>query len=87
MAVVRVPSLMRDLTGGQEQISASGKTVGEVVAALDEAFPGIKGRLCVGEQIDPALAVFVDGEIARLGLLAPVKNDSEIHFLPAIAGG
>lgn len=87
MAVVRVPSLMRDLTSGQEQVSAPGKTVGEVVAALDEAFPGIKDRLCVGAQLDPALAVFVDGKVARLGLLAPVKNHSEIHFLPAIAGG
>jgi molybdopterin converting factor small subunit len=78
---------MRDLAGGQEQVSAPGKTVGEVIASLDEAFPGIKSRLCVGEQLDPALAVFVDGEIARLGLLAPVKDHSEIHFLPAIAGG
>jgi hypothetical protein len=41
----------------------------------------------VGEQLDPALAVFVDGRVARLGLLAPVGNNSEIHFLPAIAGG
>jgi molybdopterin synthase sulfur carrier subunit len=87
MAVVWIPALMRDLTGGQEQVSAPGKTVGEVIVALDEAFPGIKGRLCVGEQIDPALAVFVDGKIVRLGLLAPVKNDSGIRFLPAIAGG
>ena len=67
--------------------SAPGTTVGEVIAALDEAFPGIKGRLCVGEQLDPALAVFVDGRIARLGLLAPVESNSAIHFLPAIAGG
>ena len=78
---------MRDLTGGQEQVGAPGKTVGEVIAALDEVFPGIKNRLCVGEQIDPALAVFVDGKIVRLGMLAPVGNDSEVRFLPAIAGG
>jgi molybdopterin synthase sulfur carrier subunit len=78
---------MRDLTGGQAQISAPGRTVGEVIAKLDEAFPGIKGRLCVGEQLDPALSVFVDGRVARLGLLAPVEKDSEIRFLSAIAGG
>ena len=87
MAVVRVPSLMRDLTGGREQVNAPGKTVGEVITALDKAFPGVENRLCVGERLDPALAVFVDGEIARLGLLAPVGDQSEIHFLPAIAGG
>jgi hypothetical protein len=38
MAVVWIPSLMRDLTGGQEQVSAPGKTVGRVIAALDEAY-------------------------------------------------
>jgi molybdopterin synthase sulfur carrier subunit len=85
--VVWIPSLMHELTGGREQVSAPGETVSGVIAALDEAFPGIKGRLCEGERLDPALAVFVDGRIARLGLLAPVGNDSEIHFLPAIAGG
>ena len=30
---------------------------------------------------------FVDNEVARLGLLQPVGPDSEVHFLPAIAGG
>ena len=78
---------MYDLTGGREQVSVPGKTVGEVLAKLDEAFPGVKSRLCVGERLDPALAVFVDGRAARLGLLASVDNNSEIHFLPAIAGG
>jgi molybdopterin synthase sulfur carrier subunit len=87
MAIVWIPSLMRDLIGGREQISVSGKTVGEVISALDEAFPGAKSRLCVDEQLDPALAVSVDAKIARLRLLAPVENNSEIRFLPAIAGG
>jgi len=87
MAVVWIPSLMRDLTGGQEQVSAPGKTVGQVIAALDEAYPGTKDRLCEGDRLGPALAVSVDGRIARLGLLAPVGEQSEVHFLPAIAGG
>jgi hypothetical protein len=29
----------------------------------------------------------VDGEVARLGLLQPVRADSEVHFLPALGGG
>jgi hypothetical protein len=33
------------------------------------------------------LAVSVDGEIAILGLLERVSDDSEIHFVPAIGGG
>ena len=78
---------MHDLTGGREQVSAPGKTVGEAIAALDKAFPGTRDRLCKGDRLNPAFTVFVDGRITRLGLLAPVENNSEIRFLPAIAGG
>jgi molybdopterin converting factor small subunit len=87
MAVVWIPSLMRGLTGGQEQVRVPGKTVGQVLAALDEAYPGVKERLCEGERLVPTVMVSVDGEIARLGLLEPVREQSEIRFLPAIAGG
>jgi molybdopterin converting factor small subunit len=87
MAMVWIPSLMRDLTLGQSQFDAPGKTVGEVIAALDAAYAGIQGRLCRGEEIDPALSVWVDGRIAPLGLVQAVEEQSEIQFLPAVAGG
>ena len=78
---------MRDLTGGREQISVPGATVREVIDALDCASPGIKARLRAGDRLAPGLAVTVDGRSARLGLMAPVEEQSEVHFLPAIAGG
>ena len=34
-----------------------------------------------------SLAVSIDGEIATGGLLDPVNESSEVHFLPALAGG
>jgi molybdopterin synthase sulfur carrier subunit len=87
MATVWIPSLMRDLTAGQEQVDAPGKTLGEVIEALDAAYPGFKDRLCQGEQIDPALSAWVDGRVAPLGLRQAVGEQSEIQFLPAMAGG
>ena len=87
MATVWIPSLMRDLTAGQQRVEAPGRTVREVIAALDAAYPGLKGRLCRGEQIDPAVSVWVDGRIALLGLRQAVGEDSEIQFLAAVAGG
>lgn len=87
MAVVWIPSLMRDLTGGQERVCVPGKTVGQVLAALDEAYPGVKERLCAGERLIPTITVSVDGKIARLGLLEAVGEQSEIRFVPAVAGG
>ena len=78
---------MRDLTGGREQIDVPGKTVGQVIEALDAAYPDIKGRLCKAGQIDPAILVWIDGRIALLGLLEAVGEQSEIQFFPAVAGG
>ena len=89
MAVVWIPSLMRNLTGGERQIEIEepGQTVGQVLDALDATYPGLKARLCDGDRLDPTMAVSIDGRIAPLGLLAKVGAQSEIHFVPAVSGG
>ena len=87
MSTVWIPPLMRDLTGGLAQVNLPGKTVGDVIAALDVVYPGIKDRLCKRDRLDPAIMASVDGRAARLGLLEPVGERSEIVFLPAMAGG
>jgi len=78
---------MRDLTAGQERVDVPGRRVSEVIEALEAAYPGLRGRLCRGERIDPAISVWVDGRIAALGLRQAVGECSEIQFLPAVAGG
>ncbi len=87
MAVVHIPSLMRDLTGGQAEVSAPGRTVGQVIESLEAQYPGVRERLCEGGRISPQLSVSVDGRLARLGLAQPVRETSEILFLPLVGGG
>ena len=87
MATVIIPSLMRDLTGGRDKVSAPGKTVAQVINALEAAYPGVKARVSDGDRLAPGVAVSVDGVVARLGLRAPVKADSVLRFLPVIEGG
>jgi len=87
VATVWIPSLLRELAGGRASIEVSGSTLGEVIAALERDFPGIRERLCVDLEIHPMIAVHIDGRIAELGLLEPVQEKSEILFLPAVAGG
>ena len=87
MATVWIPSLMRDLTAGRTQVVVAGRTVGAIIDALEEACPGFKARLTKGQSLDPAIRALVDGRAALLGLNEPVRQDSEIHFVPTIAGG
>jgi molybdopterin synthase sulfur carrier subunit len=87
MATVFIPALLRSLTGGRDTVTAPGATVGEIVTALEAAYPGMRARLCDGDRLRPGLAVAVDGQFAPLGLLHTVGPTSEVHFLPALSGG
>lgn len=84
---VWIPPLYRDLTNGQEVIQVSGTTVGEVIQALEERFPGIEDRLCDEGRIRPYIAVSIDGEVTPRGLRQKLTHSGEIHFVPAISGG
>ena len=87
MATVWIPALLRKLTHDQESIQVAGATLGELIDGLELKFPGIKARLCDGDRVRAGLAVVIDTQVARGGLSEAVKDDSEVHFIPAIAGG
>ena len=87
MATVFIPSLLRDLTGGRDRVEVEGRTVRQVVANLEAAYPGMRDRLVEGDTLSPRVQVSVDGHVSRLGLLERVGETSEVHFIPAIAGG
>ncbi len=87
MATVFIPSLMRTLSGGKDRVEIEGATVRQIVKNLDEMFPGIQDRLMENGRLKPIFSVAVDGEVSQLGALEKVREDSEVHFLNAIAGG
>lgn len=87
MATVFIPSLLRDLTNGHATVTVKGATVREVIDALERTYPGFKNRLCDGDVLRRSIAVAVDTQVARLGLLEPVRPKSEVHFLPSLSGG
>ena len=78
---------MQKLTAGKEQVQVQGRTIREIIAELETAFPGIGARLCEEDGIRPGIAVAVDGEIVPEGMRRKVAPKSEVHFLPAIGGG
>ena len=86
MATVYIPSLMRDITS-QAKLQVSGSTVRQIVDNLEQAYPGLKDRLIENNRLRESISVVVDGEVTPIGLLEKVGEDSEVHFVPAIAGG
>lgn len=87
MPTVWIPAPLRDLTGGQQKLTVRGATVRQVIDELEQRFPGIRARLCDGNALRSGVAVAVDTQVAPRGLAQPVGENSEVHFLPAIAGG
>ena len=86
MALVFIPAMLQNLTGGVSQVRIAGRTVHTVLNNLEERFPGVKDRLLQDGELRPDIAVAVDGELA-LDLLDRVQEDSEVHFIPPISGG
>jgi sulfur-carrier protein len=84
---VYIPSLMRDLTGGEEVVQVPSQTLRQLIEKLDERFPGLQDRLCDEDGIRSNIIVIVDGELSHRRLRQPLSEDSEVHFLPAISGG
>ena len=87
MATVFIPTMLQPMTGGVKQVEFEAGNVRQVIDGLDLLYPGIKERLVEEGRIRPSLAVSIDGEVARMGLLEKVGPRSEVHFVPAIAGG
>jgi molybdopterin synthase sulfur carrier subunit len=90
MPTVRIPTPLRKLTAGKEEVAAAGKNVGELIADLERQFPGIKERLCDDSgQVRRFVNIFQNDEDIRFlqNLDTPVKDSDEISIVPAIAGG
>ena len=67
-----------------------GASLRSLVRNLEERYPGIVESLVNPEDADrlmPGLAAIVDGEPTNMGLLTPLDERSEVHFIPAISGG
>lgn len=90
MATIRIPTPLRKLTDGKEEVAVSGATVGEVINNLDRSYPGIKARICDDSgAVRKFVNIFANDEDIRFlsNLDTPVKESDEVSIVPAIAGG
>jgi len=85
MATIRIPTPLRKLTQGKEEITATGATIGALIASLDSAYPGLKERICDDSgQVRRFVNIFANDEDIRFlkGLDTPVKDSDEISIIP-----
>jgi len=91
MAVkVRIPTPLRKITGGNDEVTAEGANVSEIIEDLEKNYPGLKERIC---EPDGTLRRFVnlylnDEDIRFMdNLSTALKDNDELSIIPAIAGG
>ncbi len=85
---IRIPAALRTLTGGKDEVSASGATLGDLIEDLEKRHPGMKDRLLDAKGVRRFINIYIGEEDARFlqGLATPLTGEA-ISIVPAIAGG
>jgi sulfur-carrier protein len=87
---VRIPTILRQHTGGAKTVEGSGDTIAELLTNLDASYPGLRARLVTEDGgLHRFVNIYVNDEDVRfLGALDAKLNDGDsVTILPAVAGG
>ncbi|NOS35109.1 MAG: MoaD family protein [Deltaproteobacteria bacterium] len=87
---VRIPTPLRKITNGSDEVSAEGGTITTVIDDLDKNYPGLKERICDEEgKLRRFVNLYVNDEDIRFmsNMETELKDGDEISIVPAIAGG
>jgi molybdopterin synthase sulfur carrier subunit len=87
---VLFPHALRERAGGRGSVVAEGRTVREVIDALERDFPGMRFNLCheTGE-LRAYVNIFLDQDNIRYlqGLDTAVHAGATMRILQSVAGG
>lgn len=86
---VRIPTILRNYTGGEKAVSGAGATLQELIDDLEANFAGIKDRLIEDGDLRRFVNVYVNDEDVRFtgGLETALSDGDQVVVLPAVAGG
>lgn len=86
---VRIPTPLRTLTKGNDEVAATGDTVAAVIEDLERNYPGMRDRLLDEKGVRRFINVFVGDEDIRFldGVSTALKAGDRVTIVPAIAGG
>jgi molybdopterin synthase sulfur carrier subunit len=87
---VRIPTPLRSLTNGSEEVIVEGNSIKEVIDNLETNYEGFKARLCdENGQIRRFINFYLNDEDIRFkdNQETQVNDGDQISIVPAIAGG
>ena len=86
---VRIPTPLRTLTQGKDEVEAAGKTVRDIIEHLEKNYPGLRERLLDDKGVRRFVNIYQNEEDIRFldNLDTAVKDGDSISIVPAIAGG
>jgi molybdopterin synthase sulfur carrier subunit len=86
---VRIPTQLRTLTQGNDEVEVDGATVKDAIEDLEKKYPGMRERLLDEKGVRRFINIFVGDEDIRFldGLSTELKAGDKVSILPAIAGG
>lgn len=87
---VSFPGALRARVGNRASIDVAGRTVREVIEALEQECPGLRFNLCYETgELRPYVNVFLNRANIRYlqGLDTPVPPGARMYILQSVAGG
>ncbi len=87
--IIRIPTPLRALTAGADEVVVPGETVGAALDALEAKHPGMRERLLDEKGVRRFINIYVGEEDVRFleGLNTKLKAGDQVSIVPAIAGG
>jgi sulfur-carrier protein len=89
MASIKIPTPLRNYTGGNATVTVNGGTIDEAIKHLVEQFPELEGHLFKDGELRNFVNVFLGDEDIRFldGLDTKIEPDANLRIIPSIAGG
>lgn len=87
---VRIPTPLRKLTNGSDEVAAEGRNISEIIENLESNYPGLKERICEADgKLRRFVNIYLNDEDIRFkkNLETELKENDELSIIPAIAGG
>ncbi len=86
---VRIPTILRQHTGGEKAVPGEGATLADLLTDLESRHPGLRARLVDDKGLRRFVNVYLNDEDVRFlgGLETPVSDGDSVTVLPAVAGG